>query len=492
MVRNDMQKRSWAHFFRIIGILFPLPYLCISCSQSIFTDPYTLAPKAYNKTWSSDKAENKKIDGIEINDTLRVPKAGDTLSLGDLFDISLSNSPDTHETWEAARYAAAEYASSLSTYFPNLSFDAEVLSTKLGSIYNNQYFSNTATAYGPEVKLSFLIWDSGQRSANAEVYYQTLQEANWTHNEEIQSVMRKVATEYYIYLSAKATLEAYRADLYNAEEAYQAARDKNVSGVFDETDVLQAKTNYLQKKVQVTAQIATTKNAFVDLVDTLGIPCDIDFEVSLFPKDPPLDPFKASTDELVQIALQTRPELKAAKADLLSKEAAVALAKTQLLPQVNLNAQGGNQWYSGGFQDKGNYMVEVSLTFPIFTGFYYQNQIRAAEANLKKSVAVVRAAELSTIRDVRTSCNNLDMSKEQLVDTLSYLQAAQIEFTAMLNRYKLGIVDILDLLSSQAYLADARAQYVNSQKEFYTSIIDVAFATGMLTNSCPWNMEGEK
>jgi outer membrane protein len=492
IVRNDMQKRSRSYIFRITPPLLLLSFVCISCSRSIFIDPYSLAPKAYNQGWSSDKKESKKINEIEINDTLRIPKAGDTLSLGDLFDISLFNSPNTHETWETARSAAAQYVSSLSTYFPSLTFDAEVLTYKLGAIYNNAYFANTATAYGPEVQLSYLIWDSGERSANAEVYYQALQEANWSHSEEIQSVMKKVATDYYNYLSTKATLEAYKADLYNAEESYQAAKDKNVFGIFDETDVLQAKTNYLQKKVQVTGQIAATKNAFVYLLDTLGIPCDVDFNLGLFPKDPPLDPFKMNANELVQIALKTRPELKAAKAELLSKEAAVSLAKTQLLPQINLTAEGGNQWYNGGYQDKGNYMVELSLTFPIFTGFYYRNQILAAEANLKKSVATVRAVELSTIREVRTSYNNFEMSKEQLVDTLSYLQAAEIEFTAMMDRYKLGIVDILDLLSSQAYLADARAQYVNSQKEFYTSIIDVAFATGMLTNSCPWTMEGEK
>ncbi len=466
------------------SLIFTISLLVSGCRGTALVDPWAYAPKASFQSWKPELMDQKMIDSILPGCVLEVPKPDELVSLGDLFDIGLLNSPTTAESWQDARAAAAGYAVSLAPYLPNLAFSGELNATRSAFISTtptgNQLFKATYQELQPQVALNYLLWDSGQTRTNAEYYFQTLQQMNWTHNETVQTVMQNIAKAYYDYLYAKEMLIAANSDLLNAEQSFKAAEDKLVSGIFNETDTMQARTNYLQKKVATTTQIANVENAFVDLLNTLGIPADLTFELGSFPATPPLDPFNMNSEELVTIAKQRRPEYQAAKANVLAQESYLKNAKAQILPQLQLAATGGNTWYAGGLNDGGDYSVTVDLTFPIFSGFYYSNQIKKAKSVLKTSVANLRSTELGIIRDVKISHNTFVMAKSQLVDAKNYLDSADIEFRAMLSRYKMGLSTILDLLSSESFLSDARAAYVQAQKTYYMSIINIAFATGLL------------
>ncbi len=480
-----MLRAHQKYFFLLLSLVF------IGCSRNPFTTPYKYAPTASNKVWSPTAKEKRKIRNIDPMATLQIPSEGDAISLGDLFDIALNNSPDTRKSWEEARERAAGYSSSMSNFLPTVGFQGNYWAQRQASIYNEQIFLTEAQQWGPEVTFSYLIWDSGQRHFQTEYAFQLLQEANWSHNEEVQSVMQTVASAYYEYLYAKALFEADEADLLNADETYKAAREKNLSGIFDETDMLQAKTNFLQKKVDLTSQTATVQNSFVELLRVLGIPATISFQLGSFPDKALVEAPIGSLEDLIALAKEHRPDLQASKAEILAMEANVQKTKTDLCPKINLTGQAGQQWFSNNTTDNGNYLVQINLTVPIFTGFYYLNQIKVAQSKLEEGVASYREMELTVLSEVKQAHNDYIMAKQEIVDTKSYLDAAQVEFDAMFERYKMGIVDILDLLSSQAFLSDARAKYALSQKNYFMAMINIAFSTGMLANSCPWTMEKE-
>ncbi len=464
-------------------------FLLAGCSKNPFTDPYAYAPVASNKTWMPSEKISRKLSDIDPIDTLLIPSDEEYIPLGDLFDIALNNSPETKKTWEEAKEMAAAYSSSMSEYLPSLWLEANYTATRTGSVFDNEFFGTQIQQWGPEVNFSYIIWDSGRRKYATEYAFRILQQTNFSHNEEIQAVMSSVASAYYETLYAKALLTAYESDLVNAEETYKAAQEKNCSGIFDETEMLQAKTLYLKKKVAVTSQVAMVKNTFIDLLSVLGIPAEVSFHLGTFPENSPIDPFNMSEEELIEVAKALRPDLLAAKSEILAAESDINAKKSELLPDIKFTGKGGQQWFSNGTNDGGDYEFQFMLSFPIFTGFYYLNQIKQAESDLEKIVATYQEKELSVLRMVKQSYNDFEMAKQEICDTYEYLQAAQVEYTAMLERYKTGIVDILDLLNAEAFLSDARALYAQSQKTYYMSIVDIAYATGMLTNTCPWTKE---
>ncbi|MCH9620742.1 MAG: Outer membrane protein TolC [Chlamydiia bacterium] len=460
-----------------------------SCKTASLTDAYSNTSSSHTTTFSSDDKEIVNLYKLKVEEELVLPILGEDNSLGDLFDIALHNNPATKISWSDAKAAAATYGENLSTYLPAFGFDAEFNANREGFVFNSQgasgqeaFLMNTQIQYGPIISLSYLLFDGGTRKAKAGKYFWLLQQSNFLHNESIQSVMKTVADSYYTYISDQAQYKADIEDLENAEEAFKAATDKYKAGVYSITDMLQAKTNYLQKKVTLTNQKNTTDNSYVKLITTLSIPANSEeVELKEFPEKIAPCPFTGDLAQLINIAKESRGEFLAAKANVLSAQNDVKIAETEILPKLNLTANAGEYWYQDNYRDRGNYNILLDLSFPIFSGFYYRNLIKNKKAILEEAKSKLYSTELTIIEEIKFALNDLNASKEKIEDTKSYLEAAEIENDAMLKKYKLGIVSILDLLSAQAYLADAKSQYILAQKDYYTSIIDLSFATGMLS-----------
>ncbi len=468
-------------FFYVIAL-----FILVSCENSALINPYSKAPVNHTSGYIPTKKEVMELSFLTPEEELLIPLSGIDNSLGDLFDIALNNNPSTRSSWLDAKASAASYGESLSTYLPSLSFDGEFNANQEGFIFtlpdaDSTFLMNDQIQYGPIVSLSYLLFDGGERKAKAGKYFWLLQESNYLHNENVQSVMKTVANNYYIFLSYSAQYDADLEDLQDAEATYQASSEKYKAGIYAVTDMLQAKTNYLQKKVNLTNQKNLKDNSYISLITTLGIPANTHLNLHQFPKEILPCPFEMGVGELIEVAKKHRGEYLAAKSSYLSAAADVKISEGELLPKLNLIATAGEYWYQGGFQDSGNYNIALDLSFPIFTGFYYQNQIKNKKSLLAQAKTAMYAAQLNIIEDVHLAMNDLSSAKEKIQDTKSYLDAAEIEAKAMFKRYKLGIVTILDLLSAQSFLADAKAQYIVAQQEYYSAIVSVAFATGMLS-----------
>ncbi|MBM3201759.1 MAG: TolC family protein, partial [Chlamydiae bacterium] len=442
--------------------------------------PWNYSPLTLTKSWSAPNKEIKKISRVYADSPTELPANDHVLALAELFNIGLMNSPSLSKVWQESREAAASYAETLSSYYPNLSFEGYVLSERIGYILGNTFASSTSTAYGPLVLLNYTIWDSGERSAVSETSLQALYYANWTHSQEIQNVLQQISSSFYDYLYEKSLLIALEEDLKEASENYKAALDNFELGIKNVTDVLQAKTQYLQKEIRLISEQTKTQNSYIHLLEVLGIPTDLKLDLPLFPESPPLKNIELSVEELVLLAKDHRPNYLAAKAKVLSNEANVEAQRAQVYPQIDVSGNGGQTWYTDGYSDNGTYSVQLNLSFPIFSGFLYQNQVKQAVALLQSSLSVLKQVELSITSEVRTAYNTFESSKKELLLAEQYLEAAQNEYGAVFARYVQGTLDILDLFSASSSLSDARARLIGAKRDLFMSIINVNFATGTL------------
>ena len=62
----------------------------------------------------------------------------------------------------------------------------------------------------------------------------------------------------------------------------------------------------------------------------------------------------------------------------------------------------------------------------------------------------------------------------------AYLDSAEEDFQVNLKKYRVGTGTIVDLISAQTAVADARSQLAQAQNNWYTSIANLAYATGIL------------
>ena len=485
-----------------LSILLICPILFVGCARDA-RDPFELAPSTPYASWTPMKGNN--LVSSKYCRTMLPPSFGTAaLSLAELLDIALQNNPTTKQTWAMARAAAAEYGVSLSPFFPNVQFSSFYFRQKAGfpqtgvptaspgtpttlsagGVGVNTVTESYFTEAGPDVILSYTLFDFGQRTAASLAAREALYYADLTHNQQIQTVLQTVMSDYYNYLYQLAVLKADQANLENAEMALDAANEKFGLGLAALGDVAQERTQFLQSKINLTTQKQAVENAFAQLAVDLGLPANVPFKVQPLPDQIIADPLLEDVDTLVAEAQYQRQDVLAAQSNYKSKEASLLQAQRAVLPVLNSQLSTGRYWFNGGLVEPENHWTAVvSLSFPIFSGYLYKNQIKNAEANVELSKAQLMQTELTLIQNVTTAHMGVKTAATNLTDSEEYLKAAELEFNIALTSYKVGTMTILDVLQAQSSLADARSKKAGAQKNWFLSLADIAYATGSLCAS---------
>ncbi len=424
------------------------------------------------------------------------------MSLAELLDIALQNNPTTKQTWALARASAAQYGESLSPFFPNIEFSSFYFRQKAGfpetgvptatagspttisagTLSNaNTITESYFTEAGPDVILSYTLFDFGQRTAASIAAREALYYADLNHNQKIQQVLQIVMSDYYNYLYQMSVLKSDEANLANAQMALDAANEKFALGLAALGDVAQTRTQFLQSKINLTNQKQAVENAFAQLAVDLGLPANVPFKVQPLPEQVVAGPLVEDIDTLVMVAQQQRQDFLAAQANVRSKESSLLQAERAVLPTINSQVSTGRYWFNGGLVEPENHWTAaVTLTFPIFSGFQYRNQVKNAAANVDLAKAQLMQTELQLIQNVTTAHMGVKTSAVNLHDSSEYLKAAELEFNIALSSYKAGTMTILNVLQAQSSLADARTKKAEAQKNWFLSLAEIAYATGSL------------
>lgn len=443
------------------------------------SDPFAMSPESPYSTWAPMKG-NTMISSRYCQTLLPPTFGAEQLNLAELIDIALQNNPTTKQTWAMARAMAAQYGQSLSNFYPNVQFEGQYSRMRGTFIQEGPPAVFYTTTAGPDVLLTYTLFDFGQRSSASTAAREALYNADWTHNQQIQAIIQEIMNDYYQYLYQLKALSAAEANLENAKTSLDAANQKFSLGLVALGDVAQARTQFLQSKINLTSQKQTVENAFAQLAVDMGVPANVSFKVQPMPEQVNASLLLESVDELLASAQSQRQDLKAAQADLRSKEALLLNAKRSVLPVFNSTLDIGKYWFQQDAVEQYHWYAEISLTIPLFRGYFYKNQWKNAQANVEKSQALLMQTELSIIQHVTTSHMNVKTAAQNLQDTEEYLKAAELEFNIALSGYKAGAATILDVLSAQSNLADARSKKAGSERDWFLSLASLSYATGSL------------
>jgi len=490
------------------GLFIHLPVMAIICggcySNRALIAPSRFAPKNPETVWHAPAiAHQPAFPGPAVLPTQNIP-----LTLAELVDIALQNNAQTQETWAEARLAAAQYAQAQSGDWPALSgtvnyqhqrnasvstpggtVSTGIASTPTGGVVLGTSANGTATTqvvpffytqWGPQLALTYTILDFGQQRATTEAARQALYYANWTFNRSLQTLIQTITTDYYSYLYQKQLLYSYVADIETSQVTLDAAVVGLKSGVKDMSDVLQARTNLLSKKMQWAGQRQEVQNSFATLLSDMGLSASESFPVEDLPDTPPSLETLEDVEKLISQALQLRPDLLAARADVLSKKESLLAARKQYFPTLDYEFDFGKTYYPGSLNDGYDFLSSVTLNVPIFSGFYYRNGVKIAEANKEQSEATLKDVELTVIKDVYTAHYNVKIAYDTLNYANAFLKSAREQYDMAISQYRAGVNTITDVISAQSALADARASQASSLQQWFTSLANLVYATGTL------------
>jgi len=409
---------------------------------------------------------------------LVVPPAGAPLELAQIVDLALSNNPLTRTTWLQARISEASLGSVRAAYLPTVDLDASLTRAR-----TSPSAGAATTLNGPALSLDYLLFDFGGRNAAAEAARQTLIAADYSHNQAIQDVILGVEQAYYDYLDAKALLTAQAATIKERQTSLDSADARHRAGVATIADVLQARTASAQAQLTYETIEGNLRRLQGTIATEMGLPASTPFEVGELPQDVPAQQVNDAVEALMAHAVTDRPDLAAARAAVESARAHVQVVRAQGLPSVGIGASVGPYFTNGLSQHTTLYSAGISLRVPLFTGFRNTYDIRAAEIETRLAGENARGLEQQIDLQVWTSYYALQTAMRRLTTSRDLLHDASESVDVARGRYRAGIGSILDLLTAESALENARAEEVQARADWFLSVAQLGHDTGTLTRA---------
>lgn len=392
------------------------------------------------------------------------------LSAIDAVDLTLCNNPQTREVWAAARVQAAQVGVAQAAWLPNLD-------GRLGaSRYQNdgRYYNANSAA----LTLSWLVFDSGARSANGENARQLLAAAAATQDARVQSLFLSALQAFYTAQATRAavvsTTEAERA----AREGFNAAESRYNVGVATPADRLLAQTALSQATLTRIKAEGEARNALGTLANAMGFRAGQALTLEPPPAELPAGDFQREVAALIAEAEVRRPDLKAAEAQVKAAQANVDLVQAQGRPTISLST--GPTWAETDRVAINGGVIGVTVDLPLFTGFDTTYRVRSAAAQVDVKNAQLESLRNQVALDVWKAYQSLTTATQSLKTTLDLVASAEQSERVALGRYKAGVGTVLDLLTAQSALASARLQRIQAALDWYVYRATLAQSVGAL------------
>jgi outer membrane protein len=449
--------------------------------------PDAKAPPQVDRTWRpSEPAEALRPSPDAWQEDLRVqPGEEQVYDLPALIDIALRNNPDTRVAWESARRAAAEYGRSLAPYYPTVRAEAGLTPVRrfLEEVPDAPLTVHLH-AVEPDIALTYTLLDFGRTAQSAELARQQLIAANFMFNRRLQGLVFDVQRAYYRLDAARGLEQVAERNLQLAHSVLAAADQRLAVGLATKPEALLARQVEAQARYDVENAIVAVKNGEADLAVTLGVRADRPLRIEPLAEQTPTE-LDGAVESVIADALRDRPDLAARAADLRAAEAQVAKARADFLPTLGFRGAYGQQIWNYQAADKSNlranepsYDTLFTFDWPLFTGFERRNALLAAEHATAAARAELAAREVDAIADVWRSYHDYRAAVRKVEFAAALLTASRDAYESTLQTYKVGLSDIVELLTATRDLATARYTVVLSRAEMLTTAARVAFDAG--------------
>ena len=401
------------------------------------------------------------------------------LTVTDVVDIALTNNPATRASWSQARATAFAFGSERGQYFPTVNAAGQLSRSQTPATTTRS--AGRQTTYGPSISLNYLLLDFGGRSGSVERARQQLFAANLSHNATIQNVVLQAEVAYFTYMATSSLLAAEHSAIAEARANLNAATQRNRVGLATIADVLQARTALSQEQLNLETTQGNLQAARGGLAAALGLPANLPFDLQPITDPLPVRGLALGVDSVINEALRNRPDLQAARAQAEAAAQSVRVARSAELPSLSLNSNAARTISNPRVFAGPSYSVQLGLSIPVFNGFSHQYDVAAARAQADAVAALADQTRQQVVTEVFVSYYTLQTAQQRVLTADDLLASAEQSAQVAAGRYREGVGSIIDLLTAQTALANARAQQVQARWQWYTSLAQLARDAGVLS-----------
>ena len=273
-----------------------------------------------------------------------------------------------------------------------------------------------------------------------------------------------VKQQFFGVLAARESEAAARAQLDQATQQLKTSVLRLQQRVVTRSDSLRSEIQVHNARLAVLQVRTALDVADAQLTRAVGAP-----DLVTAAADDSLDrPGLAVDDEALRGLALDGPAVHQASSALQAAQAALRSAWTSYLPAVSASySRSGNGTAAGFTLSTQDYSysgsLRLSLTLPIFQRLQRVQQVAQAQATLQNAEASLRDARLAALGNLTQSLGSFHAAEERSATQVATVGAAEEDLREQQEKYQIGAATILDVLTSQTTLDQARHDLIQAR-----------------------------
>ena len=296
-----------------------------------------------------------------------------------------------------------------------------------------------------------------------------------------QEVAIDVAAAYYGIAVSETLVRSAQQARQRSEALLQASRGRLLAGRASRLDLLRAEQLVAEADLRRLGASTSFEDAKDQLRGLLNWPPDREFQVvTRIPLPDDLSLLK----EAQGLAVQQRPEIAIARADLEEAEESARFAKGSLLPELNVGLTATRRETADSLGNAFGFdRFRLATFFELATSLDRTPQ-RVAHQNALVEVARRRRAletlEHQTLLEVRRSARQVATLRDALRLSELRVSLARQELEAATFRYRAGLAGTLDMVSAETNLLTAESGEVSLRADLAVADLRLRATAGVL------------
>jgi outer membrane protein len=399
-----------------------------------------------------------------------------TLTLDQALGMARTKNGDVTAEKFNAKASGAAVQQAYGAFFPTLTPQYQYSDERITG-NSNRVFTSTTSGSTSNVLAKWEVLDTGERQYNFLSARRSYQAEQMTFAQTVRQTLFNVDQDYFNTLRAQELEKVAAAQAQRANTILDQTQAQVQVGDAPQKDVLQARADYLNARVQE----LTDKNATIAAEATLKSIIGWDSNESLptlqtFP-EPGDVKMNETLDQSVTEGLRDRPDLRSIRYQIESRHYQSLFAQTEAGVTFSLNTQYNAIFTPGAVQDR---LLNFQVSFPLFDGNVLRERYRQADYEEKSLKASLVQRERDARAEIETAYNTLSQDVQRVQAAKLAVDAAQLNYQSESEAQKLGAQNstVVTVLTAQVSLVTAESAYIQAIYDYYIADADLRLVTG--------------
>lgn len=414
--------------------------------------------------------------------------------LDQAIDYALANNPDLQIMHDRIAQAESHLGLALSAFYPQITTGLYYEHTNnpsraFGMIIGQRRLDFSPSTdfnhpggtdnYRPEVRLRYSLFRGGQDYYLSKAAKLGVKTAELEQIAAQNQLIQMVSATFYGHLAAIEADKVAARSIEAVESELKQSRTRYREGAELKSDVLSLEVQLAEardKKIRTENAIALTKTAFKNL---LGMASEQPFNIDPF-QHWSLPIINNTHDELLQVALIERPEIKNANTQISIAEHKLKASKGAFLPRADAYVAYGSDSKNLDFNtNRDNVTAGVMVEMDVFSGFRDKEKVKHAEHQLSIAKKTLQKTQLQIENDVQTAYLKLKEALARVEVTTSSVTAASEALRLVNEQRKAGTVTVTRYIEAEVAQDKSHARHIAAQFDALIAEATLKQATGV-------------